>query len=94
MIFSHPLGLTRTQWHVLLGAHRARSLVPNGFFLAGTTTAVANACDELQRRGYLRHILRTQRSMTPDYGWPIVVMSRRALARYNADLAAVREAQQ
>lgn len=86
--FSHPLGLTRTEWNVIRGALWARTQVPNGHFLCGTTKAVRNAVERLQSRKFITRVRAKFEPLQPD--WPVVKITRRNVDAYNAALAQVK----
>lgn len=86
--FSHPLGLSKTEWRVIATALRAHQLVSNGYYL--TSPREKPAAFRLIERGFLtraKHASFAPPIADDDKDWGIViVITKTNIANYNAAL--------
>lgn len=89
--FVHPLGLNKSQFKLIQDCLWARTVVPNGHFLAASRWRLA--AERLIERGYLTKAPPSAQPV-PSISWaPVVFITDDNIDAYNRDLAKAQEAE-
>lgn len=79
----YPLGLNRSEWAAISGAHHAISLVPNRHFLCNPNKVAIKAAEAMISRGFLTLVEYLQ-----PVGWIVVKMTDENIEAYNTAVKA------